>query len=481
MNKPTIHVFGGAGGIGRWFVDHVFVNRAATVHVYDVDAAALAKSQSPHRHYVRSDGTSDYELPSINSGDWLVFAIPVHVLSTVVGNVCSRITSSCLLIDFSSVKEAPLNIIKSAAPEFVEIVGAHPLFGPLISSPVGQIIALTTMRSSRHQFVESVKRMFQHAGLIITSIGATEHDEAMAYVQALTHFAYLAFSQTIVSGRKTFSELSKLRTPPFHFLSAFAGRVLAGAPATYVNIQRTSAASEVRKKFINACSKLDAAFDASDLTVGINAFEEIRHPLSGSEIQQCTAVSRLATDTLERFERQLHHLKATQTIIFFRAQDSMILHLGKIEEIRPDAVIINERAKKIPTPVGVKIAIPLNDVAVSNYRRIGISFGNGTKNVFLKRKIVFLSQHSQDDWMRKNLYLIEDNCTFEKKGSFKPEALESLVPKLIQGVHRFEFVDSYQRRGGMEKLRFKMTSLPNFDTSNLQRQIQEFIWLFDLK
>jgi prephenate dehydrogenase len=83
-----------------------------------------------------------------------------------------------------------------------------------------------------------IENLFSQRGLIIKKATADEHDEAMKYVQVLTHFTYLVFSGVMAKNEKQLRNLLDFRTPPFTILTAFAGRIIGSPHTTYVNIQK---------------------------------------------------------------------------------------------------------------------------------------------------------------------------------------------------------------------------------------------------
>jgi prephenate dehydrogenase len=483
MTYREIHVFGGANGIGRWFTEKVFLNKLPDVHVYDIDHSALTRLPSETKRIPLPKPPEQplYEeiISGIKPGDWVMFAVPVHILPSLASSLCPLLPQGCLLLDFSSVKKEPLEVLCKSAPIHAEILGIHPLFGPLISSPVGQIIAFTPASNNGTQS-SHFRELLKSVGFLVSEVDAQEHDEAMAFVQALTHFAYLSFAQAIVSGAQSLAKLSNLRTPPFHFLSAFAGRILSGSPATYINIQRTPAARRIRNSFLNAASRLDEDFNSEDIQVAINAFEAIREPLSGSEISECTSISRLATDTLDRFERQLHRLRERRAVVIFSTSDNNKLHIGCIEEVRTDDIIFSESFKKLNTIDGSLYAIALNDTAVLNYRRKGIEFGVPSTTIFKKRKIIFLSDTEYQEWLTQNLLYLKRTAMFNRYGSFEPEILEQLIPQSVQNVRKVLFLHLYRRRGEPERFTIEIEFRPDVNFDKILKDVKDFLTIFHL-
>lgn len=87
-------------------------------------------------------------------------------------------------MDVTSVKEKPTDIMHQYVPEGVEVIPAHPLFGPRIRSLDGQVVVLTPLKRGKwfeilYKFLES-----ENARVIVTS--PQNHDKMMSVVHGLT-------------------------------------------------------------------------------------------------------------------------------------------------------------------------------------------------------------------------------------------------------------------------------------------------------
>jgi hypothetical protein len=102
--------------------------------------------------------------------------------------------------------------------------------------------------------------------MIVTPASARDHDDAMAFVQSLTHFALLTFAYTFVRLDRDPADLLALRTPVFEPLLYLAARVanLARAtPDTYRSIQTFSARPDARRAFLASAEELLAAIEGA--------------------------------------------------------------------------------------------------------------------------------------------------------------------------------------------------------------------------
>lgn len=117
----------------------------------------------------------------------VVVAVPVAVMQSVFTAIAPHLQPGALVIDVGSVKMLPAQWMDELLPAHVDIVATHPLFGPQSVARdglPGLRFVVCPVRGDRHQKVAAFGRSL---GLAVTVTTPQEHDEEMAYVQALTH------------------------------------------------------------------------------------------------------------------------------------------------------------------------------------------------------------------------------------------------------------------------------------------------------
>jgi hypothetical protein len=161
-----------------------------------------------------------------------------------------------------------MEILSAAFDRRVGLLGAHPLFSPTISDLTGLIVAAVDPNDGRstspwrHWFLEQLADL----RIIVTPVSAEDHDDAMAFVQSLTHFALLTFAYTFVRLDRDPADLLALRTPVFEPLLYLAARVANLArtnPETYRSIQTFSARPDARRAFLESAEELLAAIECA--------------------------------------------------------------------------------------------------------------------------------------------------------------------------------------------------------------------------
>ena len=121
------------------------------------------------------------------SQEFVVLAVPVCDLQACLESVVPHLSPGTLLMDCCSVKVRPVQWMLKAAPQDVEILGLHTLFGPQSGKGgvAGLQIVLCPARTGR---ADLVRKFLEELGLVVTVATPEEHDKAMAATQALAQF-----------------------------------------------------------------------------------------------------------------------------------------------------------------------------------------------------------------------------------------------------------------------------------------------------
>ena len=209
----TIAIIGGHGRIGR-VMARLFGDLGHRLLLVDTDTALRAEEAAA-------------------VADVTVVSVPIDATDAVIRAVGPHVRADALLMDVTSVKEAPLQAMLEATTG--SVVGTHPMFGPSVHTLQGQRVVICRGRGDI--WGDWVAQSFAARGLVITETTATQHDRAMSVVQVLTHF------QTQVQGL-TLSRLdlpladSLQFTSPAYLLELYvAARHFAQDPALYGSIE----------------------------------------------------------------------------------------------------------------------------------------------------------------------------------------------------------------------------------------------------
>ena len=140
-------------------------------------------------------GVRASNLETVASKEIVILAVPVRVFESVLLQIKDKLHPRALVLDVSSVKVKPVELMKKHLPQNVELIGTHPLFGPESTKNgfVGLNITLCDIRSKRLPCLKDF--LNKHFQLNIFEKTPQQHDKEMAYVQVLTHFVAKALQQ----------------------------------------------------------------------------------------------------------------------------------------------------------------------------------------------------------------------------------------------------------------------------------------------
>jgi len=211
MRDFKIGIIGGTGGIGRWFAGF-FSNAGYQVHVTG-----------------RSAGMSLRELAALCRV--VIVAVPIAATEGVIRAVGPLLPAGSLLMDMTSLKEAPVRAMLAATE--AEVLGCHPLFGPDCPSLAGQNIVLCPGRGDG--WLGAMEALFAKNGARVTVTTPRKHDRMMALIQGLTHIETILMGLSLRDSGAAPSELDAFSTPNFRTKREIVEKVFA-APALYAGL-----------------------------------------------------------------------------------------------------------------------------------------------------------------------------------------------------------------------------------------------------
>lgn len=190
-------------------------------------------------------------LSDVVARDVVVLAIPVQYLEAWLKESSHLFNPKALVVDVSSVKVKPVELMLRYLPETVEIVGTHPLFGPESGKHgiTGLNIVLCEVRTTQ---IDSI-RCFLTDKLSLNVIESTpqEHDQQMAYVQALTHFVSRALKEMKLPDVPQ-------KTPTYQSLLHIQNTLGNDSEELFRTIQtENSLAQAVRQQFLNILEQIN--------------------------------------------------------------------------------------------------------------------------------------------------------------------------------------------------------------------------------
>lgn len=203
-------------------------------------------------------------MKDVEESDIVLLSVPIEKTVEVVKQVAPRMRSGSLLMDVTSLKSEPVRAMRTYAPKGVEVLGTHPMFGPTMPTLKGQTIIFTPVERKSRKWLPVMQGLFESDGARIELLDPEEHDEIMAVVQALTHFAYIGIGATLKALDFDVERSRRFMSPVYEIMIDFVGRILDQNPELYAAIQKNPKAVRVRQTFVAECMRLCEAADAGD-------------------------------------------------------------------------------------------------------------------------------------------------------------------------------------------------------------------------
>ena len=213
-------------------------------------AEVVVTNTSNKEKEAKEIGVSFLPLDEVIKSDVIILSVPIEKIEEVLHSIKNKLLPNTLVLDICSVKVFPCKLMEKILPENIEVIGAHPAFGPESAkdSIKGMKIVLCDVRSKK---LEGVKKFCESLGLKVFIKTPEEHDKQMALSQALTHFIGRVIgkmdNKEVDVGTKTFDDLRDI-----------VNIIKNDSQVLFENLETMNPfAKEIREKFIEESKKLD--------------------------------------------------------------------------------------------------------------------------------------------------------------------------------------------------------------------------------
>ncbi len=274
----NILIIGGAGQMGRFF-------------------SSLFKKSGYH---VRILTASDWDRAAVlcQDIDLALICVPIDKTEDVIDKISPFLSSETLLADLTSIKEKPLKKMMTSHPG--PVMGLHPIFGPTSTSLDKQIIVVTPGRYPDQ--CRWLIEQFTLWGAVMLESGAKEHDNIMAIVQALRHFATFCFGRFLYEKHVRLEKTLEFSSPIYRLELGMVGRLFAQDSSLYSEIIfATKERRLLLKEFITSLNAHVEMLENNDKALFVSRFKEIAQwfgPFSEQALRESTyLINRL----IERF------------------------------------------------------------------------------------------------------------------------------------------------------------------------------------
>lgn len=249
----TIAIIGGAGQIGSLL--------------------ARMFGDLGHRMLIVDTHTELRAAEAAAAADVTVISVPIDVTERVIAAVGPHVREDALLMDVTSIKEAPVAAMLAATHG--SVVGTHPMFGPSVHTLQGQRVVLCRGRGDA--WADWLSQTLTARGLVITEATAVQHDRAMSIVQVLTHFQTQVLGLTLARLGVPLEETKPFTSPAYLLELYVTARHFAQDASLYGPIEmRNPRTSDVTTAFADAVREISGVLASGDQAAFTRVFRDVR-------------------------------------------------------------------------------------------------------------------------------------------------------------------------------------------------------------
>jgi prephenate dehydrogenase len=215
----------GAGKMGRWFT-RLFKDEGYSVVV---SSRTHNKAEALGEEFGAEVANSNVE--AVEGADWIIICASLDSLEPVLQEIGSHIKSGQVVMDISSVKEAPVKLLHKHVKDGITL-GTHPVFGPGAKNLEGQNFVLTPTSEDEKRFASEFRDWLETRGAKVSVLEPRKHDEVMSLVLGFPHFVGLVAGDALMSN-PSYVEAKKVGGATYKLLLTLAGAVAAEEPIFY--------------------------------------------------------------------------------------------------------------------------------------------------------------------------------------------------------------------------------------------------------
>jgi len=325
--------------MGRWIVNQLLETGGFQVTVADPDEIeGLRLARTIGVNYEKDNKRAAAE------SDIVIVSVPVENTPQVIAEVAPCMKEGSLLMDIASVKTEAVSAMLKHAPQGVELVSLHPMFGPRIRDVRGQVVILIPVRTGK--WFSLVKGFLEKKGFEVVETSVQNHDRMMSIVQGLTHFTSMVFAGVIREMNIDLKQSRRFSSPVYNVFLPIVYRVICQNPELYAQLQvHNPHVLEVQEEFITQAVNLYVETKTRNVK-GIveHVASSCRHFASTESSTTLLSISDRMVSTMQRDKNILESLVGRK-VCLENVQTGRI-HVGVLKSISADTIEIEESRKK---------------------------------------------------------------------------------------------------------------------------------------
>lgn len=329
-DKRNMTIIGGTRGLGKWIAEHL-------KNDFNITITSRKKTSGLEVARELDVDYNDNNIEAIKNAEIVLFCVPIEHMVETIKQVAPHAPEGSLLMDVASVKTDPSNALRDYAPENVEILPCHPMFGPRIPSLKRQIIVLTPVEGRSDNWLQIVNEYLENADCEIVMTTPEEHDKYMSIVQGLTHFSYISLASAIRKLNINVKRSRSFSSPVYSIMLDMASRIVYQNPHLYYSIQKNNKeTSNARKTLIKESIYLSNLIEDGDEEDFVKTINESANHLDSYE------------DALMRSDKAISMLTQKANVLTkligeevgLQHSRSKFIHVGIVQKVNSKFVVL---------------------------------------------------------------------------------------------------------------------------------------------
>lgn len=220
-NGRSVLVIGGAGKMGRWFVD--FLTSQGYV-VTSADPAGRVEGVANLTDW--RDSALDHDL--------IIVATPLKLGNVVLHELAQRKPPG-IVFDIGSLKSPLRSGIQALRAAGCRVTSIHPMFGPDTELLSGRHVIFVDLECP--EALAAARALFASTMAEQVVMSLDEHDRLIAYVLGLSHALNIAFFTALAGSGEAAPRLAQLSSTTYDAQVDVATKVAGESPELYFEIQ----------------------------------------------------------------------------------------------------------------------------------------------------------------------------------------------------------------------------------------------------
>jgi len=262
----TALVIGGAGKMGRWFVDFL------TSQGYGVTVADPQARVEGYAYFANwRDASLDYDL--------VVVATPMTAANTILEDLAA-LRPRGVIFDVGSLKTPLRPGLAALRDANCKVTSIHPMFGPDTDLLSGRHVIFIDV--GHQEALQAARSLFASTMAEQVVMSLDEHDRLIAYVLGLSHALNIAFFTALAESGEAAPRLAQLSSTTYDAQVNVATKVANENPEMYFEIQHLNDyGRESLQALRDAVDRLWSAVNAGDVSAFVTLMQKGREYLAG--------------------------------------------------------------------------------------------------------------------------------------------------------------------------------------------------------